>query len=81
MKKLLNNNLIKNFLIILLFTFLLEITFRLICGATVFDVSLIRIFLGLSFISLIISFILSWTNKTCSKVLIITISLIFTFWI
>ena len=78
MKKLLNNNLIKNFLIILLFTFLLEITFRLICGATVFDVSLIRIFLGLSFISLIISFILSWTNKTCSKVLIITISLIFT---
>ena len=78
MKKLLNNNLIKNFLIILLFTFLLEITFRLICGAIVFDVSLIRIFLGLSFISLIISFILSWTNKTCSKVLIITISLIFT---
>ena len=78
MKKLLNNNLIKNFLIILVFTFLLEITFRIICGAQVIDVSLIRIFLGLTFASLIISFILSWTNKTCSKVLIIIIGLVFT---
>ena len=78
MKKLLNNNLIKNFLIILVFTFLLEITFRIICGAQVIDVSLIRIFLGLTFVSLIISFILSWTNKTCSKVLIIIIGLVFT---
>ena len=74
MKKLLNNNLIKNFLIILIFTFLLEITFRIICGSQVFDVSLIRIFLGLAFISLVISFILSWTNKNCSKVLIIITS-------
>ena len=78
MKKLLNNNLIKNFLIILVFTFLLEITFRLISGSQVFDVSLIRIILGLSFISLILSFILSWTNKTCSKVIIILVSLVFT---
>ena len=78
MKKLLNNNLIKNFLIILVFTFLLEITFRLISGSQVFDVSLIRIILGLSFISLILSFILSWTNKTCSKVIIILVSFVFT---
>lgn len=78
MKKLLNNNLIKNFLIILVFTFLLEITFRLISGSQVFDVSLIRIILGLSFISLILSFILSWTNKTCSKVIIILVGLVFT---
>lgn len=78
MKKLLNNNLIKNFLIILVFTFLLEITFRLISGSQVFDLSLIRIILGLSFISLILSFILSWTNKTCSKVIIILVSLVFT---
>ena len=77
MKKLLNNNLIKNFLIILIFTFLLEITFRLISGTQVFDVSIIRIILGLSFISLILSFILSWTNKTCSKVIIIFSSLVF----
>ena len=78
MKKLLNNNLIKNFLIILVFTFLLEITFRLISGSQVFDVSLIRIILGLSFISLILSFVLSWTNKTCSKVIIILVSFVFT---
>ena len=77
MKKLLNNNLIKNFLIILVFTFLLEITFRIICGAQVFDVSLIRIFLGLAFLALVISFILSWTNKTCSKVLIIITAFVF----
>lgn len=77
MKKLLNNNLIKNFIIILTFTILLEITFRFICGSQVFDVSLLRIFIGLSFISLVISFILSWCNKTCSKVLIILLSLVF----
>ena len=78
MKKLLNNNLIKNFLIIFIFIFLLEITFRLISGTEVLDVSLIRIILGLSFISLILSFILSWTNKTCSKVIIILVSFAFT---
>ena len=77
MKKLLNNNLIKNSLIILVFTFLLEITFRIICGSQVFDVSLIRIFLGLAFLALVISFILSWTNKTCSKVLIIITAFVF----
>ncbi len=80
MKKLLNNNLIKNFLLILLFTNFLEITFRLICGTSVFEVAYLRIFLGLVFISLIISFILSWSNKTCSKVLIILFSFIFTFY-
>ena len=78
MKRLLNNNLIKNFLVVFIFTLLLEITFRLISGTVVFDVSLIRIILGLSFISLIISFILSWSNKTCSKVLITIISFVFT---
>lgn len=78
MKRLLNNNLIKNFLVVFTFALLLEITFRLISNTIVFDVSLIRIILGLCFISLIISFILSWTNKTCSKVIITIISLVFT---
>ena len=77
MKKLLNNNLIKNFLIILIFTFLLEITFRLISGTQVFDVSIIRIILSLSFISLILSFILSWTNKKSIKIFNIIIAFIF----
>ena len=77
MKKLLNNNLIKNFLILLVFTNILEITFRMINNSLVFDWSYLRIFLGLAFGSLLISFILSWTNKTCSKVLVIFISLIF----
>lgn len=77
MKKLLNNNLIKNYLILLIFTLLLEIIFRLISGMLVWDVSLIRIFIGLNFISLLISFVLSWTNKLGGKIFTIIIALIF----
>lgn len=77
MKKLLNNNLIKNYLILLIFTLFLEIIFRLISGMLVWDVSLIRIFIGLNFISLLISFVLSWTNKLGGKIFTIIIALIF----
>ena len=77
MKKLLNNKLIKNYLIILIFTNLLEISFRLISQSKVFDVSLLRIFIGLNIISLLISFILSWTNKKSIKIFNIIIAFIF----
>ena len=77
MKKLLNNKLIKNYLIILIFTNLLEISFRLISQSKVFDVSLLRIFIGLNFVSLLISFILSWTNKKSIKIFNIIIAFIF----
>ena len=77
MKKLLSNKLIKNYLIILIFTNLLEISFRLISQSKVFDVSLLRIFIGLNFVSLLISFILSWTNKKSIKIFNIIIAFIF----
>ena len=77
MKKLLNNKLIKNYLIILIFTNLLEISFRLISQSKVFDVSLLRIFIGLNFVSLLVSFILSWTNKKSIKIFNIIIAFIF----
>lgn len=77
MKTLLNNRVIKNYLILLIFMLLLEILFRIISGVKLFDISLIRIFIGLNFISLLISFILSWTNKLGAKIFTILIGFIF----
>lgn len=48
MKNLLKNNLIKNYLILLMFFTILEITFRLISGLNVFSYALLRIFIGLN---------------------------------
>lgn len=77
MKTLLNNRVIKNYLILLIFMLLLEILFRVISDVKLFDISLIRIFIGLNFISLLISFILSWTNKLGTKIFTILIGFIF----
>ena len=77
MKTLLNNRVIKNYLILLIFMLLLEILFRVISDVKLFDISLIRIFIGLNFISLLISFILSWTNKLGAKIFTILIGFIF----
>ena len=78
MKKLLNNNLIKNYIILIVFMSILEITFRLISNIPVLNVAMIRVFIGLNIIALIISFILSWANRKYSKFLVLFISLIFT---
>lgn len=78
MKKLLNNNLIKNYIILIIFMSILEITFRLISDIPVLNVAMIRVFIGLNIIALIISFILSWANRKYSKFLVLFISLIFT---
>ena len=71
------NKLIKNYLILLIFFNLLEITFRLISNINILDISYIRIFIGLNIISLLISFLLSWLNKKLQKIIIIIVSLIF----
>lgn len=68
MKKLLKSNYFKNYIILLIFTTILEISFRLISGIDAFDYSLLRIFIGLNFLSLILSFILSWFNATINKI-------------
>lgn len=74
MKNLLKNNLFKNYFILLIFLCLLEISFRLISGISLKNIALLRIFIGLNFISILLSFILSWFNKTVNKILIIVMS-------
>ena len=74
MKNLLKNNLIKNYIILLIFFMLLEISFRLISGITLKNIALLRIFIGINFVSILLSYILSWFSKNVSKVLIIVFS-------
>lgn len=74
MKNLLKNNLIKNYMILLVFFSLLEISFRLISGISLNNIALLRIFIGVNFVSILLSFILSWFNKLISKILILVIS-------
>ena len=77
MKRIFNNILIKNYLILLIFMFMLELGFRMISGNAVVDTALLRIFLGLNLLALGISFLLSWTNSSFSKFFII----LFTFFL
>ena len=63
MKKLLNNNLIKNYIILIVFMTILEIAFRAISNIPIFNLALLRVFIGLNFIALITSFILSWMDR------------------
>lgn len=78
MKKLLKNNLIKNYLVFMIFLFLLEVTFRVVSGITLKSTALLRIFLGVNIASVILSYILSWFNKKVSKYLILIISFLVT---
>ena len=74
MKNLLKNNLIKNYMILVVFFSLLEISFRLISGISLNNIALLRIFIGVNFVSILLSFILSWFNKLISKILILVVS-------
>lgn len=76
MKNLLKNNLIKNYMILVVFFSLLEISFRLISGISLNNIALLRIFIGVNFVSILLSFILSWFNKLISKILILVISFV-----
>ncbi len=77
MKKIKNNKMLKNFSIMLIFTLSIEILFRFASNIKIFDISMIRVLIGYSIISLIISFILSWFNKTISKIAILVLALVF----
>lgn len=78
MRKLLKNNLIKNYLVFMIFLFALEVTFRLVSGISLKSIALLRIFLGVNFISVILSYLLSWFNKSVSKYLSLIISFLIT---
>lgn len=78
MKKLLNNNLIKNYIILIVFMTILEIAFRAISNIPIFNLALLRVFIGLNFIALITSFILSWMDRKYSKFFVIILCLVYT---
>ena len=67
--KIMRNKFIKNYLIIMLFFTCIEITFRLISSIKVFDMALLRIFIGINFMAIIISFILSWLPMLANKII------------
>lgn len=71
MKKLLNNKMFKNYIIILTFIMALEITFRLISGIDVLDTALLRIFLSANIIAACLSYVYSWISKKAQKWFII----------
>lgn len=77
MKKVLNSDLVKNYIILLVFTTILEASFKLISGMPLFDSSFIRIFIGLNFLSILLSFLLSWLNKTVAKIIIMILCFAF----
>lgn len=77
MKNLLKSNLVKNYTILLIYTTVIEMLFRLISNIKVFDISFLRIFIGLNFISLILGYLLSLLSKTVNKVLLAIICFAF----
>ena len=56
MKNLLKNNLIKNYMILVVFFSLLEISFRLISGISLNNIALLRIFIGVNFVSVLVRY-------------------------
>ena len=78
MKKIKNNKMLGNFLIIFIYTMVLEIFFRLASNIKILDTSIFRVAIGYAIISVIISFILSYFNKKVSNIVIILVSFIFT---
>ncbi len=62
---------IKNSFVFFVSTLMLEVVFRLISDIQVFEISLLRVGIGLLFLSILLSFILSWFNRKVSKVLLI----------
>lgn len=76
MKTKLNNSYFINYIILLLGMFIPEIIFKLINHSNIFDISTLRIFLGINIICSIISFILNFTNTITKRIIIITLLLI-----
>ena len=74
MKNLLKNSLIKNYFVLVIFLSLLEVIFRLISELSLNNIALLRIFIGINFVSILLSFILSWLNKRVSKILVLVLS-------
>lgn len=70
MKKIFNNLYFKIYIILLLSFFLTEIIFKLVSGSNIFDMSTIRIFLGINILVSIITFMLSFVSDLFKKIII-----------
>ena len=66
--KLLRNRFLKNCLLLFVFLTLIEIVFRLISSIQVFDMTFVRIIIGLAILSIGYSFVFSWLNNIVNKI-------------
>lgn len=78
--KILQNKLIKNYIILLISLMIIEMIFRFISVLPFNDWAFLRIFLGINIIALFISSILYCFKKTVEKILMLLIVFIFSFY-
>ena len=69
MKKFIKNKFLIDFLILFIPLFIVEVLFRVISGYKVWDLSLLRIGIGLAFISTIITFITASLNNILTRII------------
>lgn len=77
MKKLLKKGYFYNILVMVISLFSIEVINKLISGSSIFSFSSIRILMGLLIFSIIVNFILAFTNRKVSKIVISIIVLAF----
>lgn len=79
MKKLLKKGYFYNILVMVISLFSIEVINKLISGSSIFSFSSIRILMGLLIFSIIVNFILAFTNRKVSKIVIsiIVLALVF----
>lgn len=78
MKKILTNNILKNYLILTISLFGIEMIFKAVENTSVLDWSSLRIFMGISIISLFLSILLSFCKKWIANILTFLIVIIAT---
>ena len=76
MKKLFHNRIIKNYLLMFLTLFAVEVIFRAVLKMPLIDWSLLRIFVGINVITMILSIIFSYCGRIGSNILTFLVCLI-----
>lgn len=76
MKKILTNKITKNFLLLLVTLFGIEMIFKAVVDMSVLDWSTLRIFIGISIISLIISLVMSFCKKWIANIIMFLVVII-----
>ncbi len=76
MKKLFHNRIIKNYLLMFLTLFTVEVIFRAVLKMPLIDWSLLRIFIGINIVTMILSIIFSYCGRIGSNILTFLVCLI-----